>query len=72
MDDALAGYWPSPWPAEDGGPLRRQTPHGGGALDLRPGDQLSVVHRDVPGATMLSTGTPASCTCWPTPSAPTR
>ncbi len=22
----LDGYWPSPWPAEDGGPARRQTP----------------------------------------------
>ncbi|MCB0972563.1 MAG: hypothetical protein KDA97_13740, partial [Acidimicrobiales bacterium] len=27
-DPALAGYWPSPWPAEDGGPRRTQGPGG--------------------------------------------
>jgi hypothetical protein len=25
-DEIMAGYWDSPWPAEDGGPNRRQTP----------------------------------------------
>jgi len=25
-DEIMAGYWMSPWPAEDGGPTRRQTP----------------------------------------------
>lgn len=25
-DDIMSGYWPSHWPAEDGGPNRRQTP----------------------------------------------
>ena len=27
MDRTMDGYWPSPWPAEDGGPARRQVPH---------------------------------------------
>ncbi len=26
MASALAGYWLSPWPAEDGGPRRGQAP----------------------------------------------
>ena len=27
--DELAGYWPSAWPGEDGGPTRRQAPNAG-------------------------------------------
>jgi hypothetical protein len=29
MTSILDGYWPSPWPAEDGGPARRQSPAAG-------------------------------------------
>lgn len=29
MASILDGYWPSPWPAEDGGPARRQAPASG-------------------------------------------
>jgi hypothetical protein len=45
--------WPSPWPAEDGGPRRLQvpaTPVDGWAL--APGGALAVTHRDAPGTTM--------------------
>lgn len=46
--------WPSPWPAEDGGPRRLQVPlaaHSG--LDLGAGRELDVVHREAPGTTMV-------------------
>ncbi len=46
--------WPSPWPAEDGGPCRLQVPlaaHPG--LDLTAGRELEVVHREAPGTTMV-------------------
>jgi hypothetical protein len=47
------GYWPSPWPGEDGGPSRRQAPHGIAGLGLSDGDRLEVVSRsDVFMATM--------------------
>ncbi|MFN8038442.1 MAG: hypothetical protein U0Q07_04435 [Acidimicrobiales bacterium] len=36
MDRTMEGYWPSPWPAEDGGPARRQVPHP--RSDGRPGE----------------------------------
>lgn len=46
---AMDGYWPSPWPGEDGGPQRRQQPHAtrgaGAGLDLRPGDELHALSR---------------------------
>ena len=47
-----AGYWPSPWPGEDGGPRRSQEPVGiaGPAI----GERAPIVtHRDAFGATML-------------------
>ncbi len=45
------GYWPSSWPAEDGGPLRQQTCDGAftGLTDGTP----TVVSRDAHGATMV-------------------
>lgn len=52
-DDELAGYWPSMWPAEDGGPTRRQAPHGAAAPTIRPGDRLEVTHRPVLAGTMV-------------------
>ena len=40
------GYWPSPWPGEDGGPQRRQQPTPvpgfGPWLDLQPGERLEA------------------------------
>ena len=47
------GYWPSPWPGEDGGPRRSQAPHGLSGLQLRHGDRLEVTRRDVFMATMV-------------------
>jgi sugar lactone lactonase YvrE len=47
------GYWPSRWPAEDGGPARRQAPASGPGLGIRPGERLEVTaKRDVAAATM--------------------
>jgi hypothetical protein len=51
--DGAGGYWPSRWPAEDGGPARRAVPRTGTGLGLRSGDALEVVSRDVPVATMV-------------------
>lgn len=44
--------WPSPWPAEDGGPSRRQAVHGPG-LAIGPGERLSAVHRFAIASTMV-------------------
>lgn len=44
--------WPSPWPAEDGGPLRQQVPHGAPGLGLGNGDELEVVSRFAIASTM--------------------
>ncbi|MEZ5142654.1 MAG: hypothetical protein R2726_09085 [Acidimicrobiales bacterium] len=61
MTTELDGYWPSPWPGEDGGPARRQTPRrleladesiAGGGLGLAPGATLHAHHRDVMAVTM--------------------
>ena len=46
------GYWPSPWPCEDGGPRRSAAPDGPG-LGVRAGERLVVTGRDAPGATMV-------------------
>ncbi len=48
-----AGYWPSRWPGEDGGPRRTQSPRGGSGPGLRPGAHLDVVSRDAAAATMV-------------------
>jgi len=47
------GYWPSRWPAEDGGPRRTQTPRSGVGLGVQAGESLEVTSRDVPAATMV-------------------
>jgi hypothetical protein len=49
----LVSLWPSPWPAEDGGPARGQTPHGIPGLGLRGGERLQVTSRDALAATMF-------------------
>ena len=46
------GYWPSRWPAEDGGPKRRQVPVGGSAPAL-PAAGVDVRSRDAIAATMV-------------------
>ena len=48
---AASGYWPGPWPAEDGGPTRRQLAPGAfaGLLDGNP----TVRFREALGATMV-------------------
>lgn len=51
--DALTGYWPSIWPAEDGGPRRQQVPNGGPPLAVGPGDRLEVTQRQSMVQTML-------------------
>ena len=48
-----AGYWPSRWPGEDGGPLRQQQPSGGTGLAIAPGERLEVVSRDAMASTMV-------------------
>jgi hypothetical protein len=49
-----AAYWPSPWPAEDGGPHRLQVPTGPHrGLRLGGGRELVVTHRESPGTTMV-------------------
>jgi hypothetical protein len=56
MPDQLAGYWPSPWPAEDGGPLRQQAPDGipGTVVgfDLSGGRSLRATTRNLFAPTM--------------------
>lgn len=54
MSGRLSGLWPSPWPAEDGGPRRLQVaaqPVKG--FDLTDGATLRVTHREAPGTTMV-------------------
>ena len=50
--DPNSGYWPSSWPAEDGGPLRQQSTPGAFA-GLGTGE-ARVVSRDAHGAPMVS------------------
>lgn len=47
VDPVLAGYWPSPWPCEDGGPRRTQSPNGSRGLNVQPGETLEVHHRSI-------------------------
>lgn len=50
------GYWPGPWPAEDGGPRRLQVPGPGGTVPaVRPGGAVEVVSRTDPVITMAVT-----------------
>jgi hypothetical protein len=49
----VTGYWPSPWPCEDGGPRRSQAPQQGSGLRIEAGDRLEVTHRDAYATTMV-------------------
>ncbi len=48
------GLWPSPWPAEDGGPSRLQQPGvGGRGFALRSGGTLTATHRMAVASNMV-------------------
>lgn len=49
----LDGYWPSPWPAEDGGPARQQLPAAAVTFAARGDGPLVAHHRDLMAATMV-------------------
>jgi hypothetical protein len=51
-DESLQSLWPSPWPAEDGGPRRRQAPSDGVGLDAA-GSVASVTSRLSIACTMV-------------------
>ena len=53
-----AGYLASPWPCEDGGPARLQTPRSGAGLALRAGQALACVTRNTLMSTMTVLGAP--------------
>jgi hypothetical protein len=53
MTDGAPGYWPSPWPAEDGGPCRTAVPRAGRGLGLQPGEALAATSREAIVATMV-------------------
>ena len=48
-----AGYWPSRWPGEDGGPRRTEAPPFGQGLGIGPGEVLVATSRDAIAATMV-------------------
>lgn len=52
VDPELDGYWPSAWPAEDGGPTRRQTPRPGTGFSLTKPDHQAT-SRNAFGASMI-------------------
>ena len=51
---AWSGLWPSPWPAEDGGPVREQAPRDLAGLQIAEGEQLRLAAvRDAFATTMV-------------------
>ncbi len=54
----MSGYWPGPWPCEDGGPDRLQVPRWQSPLGVAAADAVDVVWRSAPAATMLVTRDP--------------
>ena len=52
------GYFDSPWPGEDGGPQRLQSPRHGAGLALRGGETLACVTRNTLMSTMTVLGAP--------------
>lgn len=55
---SAAGYFDSPWPGEDGGPARLQSPHGTPGLALQPGERLAQTSRRTQLSTMTVLGAP--------------
>ena len=53
-----SGYLDTPWPGEDGGPRRMQTPRSGAGLKLLPGETLQRVTRNTLMSTMTVLGAP--------------
>ena len=53
-----AAYLDSPWPAEDGGPQRLQTPRSGAGLALQAGERLACTTRNTLLSTMTVLGAP--------------
>ena len=54
----MSGYLASPWPGEDGGPARLQSPRSGAGLALRAGETLGCVTRRTCLSTMTLLGAP--------------
>ena len=52
------GYFDSPWPAEDAGPARLQTPRMGSGLGLQAGETLACTTRNTLLSTMTVLGAP--------------
>lgn len=52
------GYLASPWPGEDGGPRRLQSPRSGAGLAVKPGETLGCVFRRTSLSTMTVLGEP--------------
>lgn len=50
----MSSRWPSPWPAEDGGPRRLQVAASAvPGWGLAEGQGITAIHRDAPGTTMV-------------------
>ena len=58
MNTFPAGYFRSPWPAEDGGPQRLQNPWGHPGLNLQAGERLRCTTRNTLLSTMTVLGDP--------------
>jgi hypothetical protein len=52
------GYFDSPWPGEDGGPQRLQTPQRGCGINLKPHERLAATSRNTLMSTMTVLGEP--------------
>jgi hypothetical protein len=52
----MNGYWPSPWPAEDGGSRRLAVPVQGQGFAIAPGERLAVTTRNTLMSTMTVLG----------------
>jgi hypothetical protein len=49
----MSAYWPSKWPAEDGGPRRQQVPLAGSGLNIAASTSAEVVAREAMASTMV-------------------
>mgnify|MGYP000025788496 FL=1 len=55
---ALSGYFDSPWPCEDAGPARLQSPHAAKGLDIKANERLHSTSRRTHLSTMTVLGAP--------------